>query len=560
MILALSLAWADLSVPVQGFMTDADGVPLSGDHEVAVGVHPSSGGAAAYTEPMTVQFVGGMFSVMIGAGASADDALWTGAGDRWISIGLVGQPASTPVLVGAAPRAIRAEIAGSAETLGTLSPDDVALAEHGHDWSDISGVTSSTAWAGTVPWSRVTDQPHTYTDGEIGGLAVAAMGTKANSNPLNHDRYTNSEAVAAMGAKGNGNPLNHDRYTDAEAVAAMGAKANSNPLNHDRYTDSEAVAAVTASFGAKGDDNPRNHDRFTAFEAAQATATNLVIDGALLSTSSVLWNDPPNVVRDSAPDGRDAQVHRSVEFGTSCYDWAVSQPFPIDPAKGYEFSIWLRSTQSDLDNYMGFYAYDAGGARIAGAWNNPYFKTGQGDPSTWRKWTGYLMAHTTPDNNADGLPDAQALRTNGTDWKMPSTARYAVIRFGTCYGDGSGSGESFFASPTVRELHDATGPWIAPTFENGWTNYNSEYNPAGYYVDNEGYVHLRGLVRSGSSNAAIFTLPEGARPAYRELQSTVTHPDVAARVDIVADGRVLLITGSTTWVSLDGITFRTAGY
>lgn len=73
---------------------------------------------------------------------------------------------------------------------------------------------------------------------------LAVMGPLANTNPHNHNRYTNTEAVAAMGAKANSNPLNHDRYTNTEAVAAMGAKANSNPLNHDRYTDLEAQAAA----------------------------------------------------------------------------------------------------------------------------------------------------------------------------------------------------------------------------------------------------------------------------------------------------------------------------
>jgi hypothetical protein len=80
-----------------------------------------------------------------------------------------------------------------------------------------------------------------YTD----DLARAAMGGKANTNALNHDRYSNSEAVTAMGAKANTNALNHDRYSNSEAVAAMGAKANTNALNHDRYTDADARAALS---------------------------------------------------------------------------------------------------------------------------------------------------------------------------------------------------------------------------------------------------------------------------------------------------------------------------
>lgn len=37
------------------------------------------------------------------------------------------------------------------------------------------------------------------------------------------------------------------KYTDAEAVAAMGTKADDNPLRHDKYTNAKAVAAVNAA-------------------------------------------------------------------------------------------------------------------------------------------------------------------------------------------------------------------------------------------------------------------------------------------------------------------------
>jgi len=49
--------------------------------------------------------------------------------------------------------------------------------------------------------------------------------TDAEAAAAGHIRYTDAEAVAA----------GHDRYTDVEAVASMGTKEDSNPLNHDRY-------------------------------------------------------------------------------------------------------------------------------------------------------------------------------------------------------------------------------------------------------------------------------------------------------------------------------------
>ena len=96
--------------------------------------------------------------------------------------------------------------------------------------------------------------------------------------------------------------------------------------------------------------------------------------------------------------------------------------------------------------------------------------------------------------------------------------------------------------------------WQTPTFVNGWSNYHISYNPAGYYKDSMGVVHLRGLVKNGSGT--IFSLPVGYRPEYRELHGVSTNPNVAGRIDIFTNGEVRFEHGDNSWVSLDGITFR----
>jgi len=98
--------------------------------------------------------------------------------------------------------------------------------------------------------------------------------------------------------------------------------------------------------------------------------------------------------------------------------------------------------------------------------------------------------------------------------------------------------------------------WHTPTFQNGWVNFGGPYNSAGYFKDSLGIVHLRGLVKSGSDT--IFTLPTGYRPPKRELQAVQTNPNTIGRIDILADGQVLMYAGSNSWISLDGITFRAA--
>lgn len=58
--------------------------------------------------------------------------------------------------------------------------------------------------------------------------------------------------------------------------------------------------------------------------------------------------------------------------------------------------------------------------------------------------------------------------------------------------------------------------WQAPSLLNSWANYGIGHNPAGYFKDTLGIVHLRGLVKDGTVGQAIFTLPTGYRPSYTE--------------------------------------------
>lgn len=77
------------------------------------------------------------------------------------------------------------------------------------------------------------------------------IATHAAIATVHHAKYTDAEAVAAMGAKANDNPLNHDRAEEWGATehTAIG----NNAPHHARYTDAEAVAAVgaVADIGAR---------------------------------------------------------------------------------------------------------------------------------------------------------------------------------------------------------------------------------------------------------------------------------------------------------------------
>jgi hypothetical protein len=127
---------------------------------------------------------------------------------------------------------------------------------------------------------------------------------------------------------------------------------------------------------------------------------------------------------------------------------------------------------------------------------------------------------------------------------------------------------------------DRTGldTWQPVTFTagTGWTNYSTNtpptFAPAAYTITEDGWVHLRGLVKWGSTTAPtatqmalpLFTLPPGYRPQFQHIFSVkiAGKEPATARLDVTkvgavvggstADGQI-----STVWTSLDGVSFAT---
>jgi len=95
-------------------------------------------------------------------------------------------------------------------------------------------------------------------------------------------------------------------------------------------------------------------------------------------------------------------------------------------------------------------------------------------------------------------------------------------------------------------------------FQNKWVNYARGYATAAYTKTDDGWVRLRGLVKSANVKTTIFTLPTGCRPMVRHIFAAATSGK-EARVDVTRDGNV----GAGDepypigWVSLDGIAFAT---
>jgi hypothetical protein len=102
--------------------------------------------------------------------------------------------------------------------------------------------------------------------------------------------------------------------------------------------------------------------------------------------------------------------------------------------------------------------------------------------------------------------------------------------------------------------------WTPVTLMNGWTDFIAG-EPAGYFIDSMGDVHLHGLIKGGNGQA--FALPlgtystDGSQLFITAANSSVGGQSGLARVDVNVTGTVVLGNysggGTNAWVSLAGI-------
>lgn len=90
--------------------------------------------------------------------------------------------------------------------------------------------------------------------------------------------------------------------------------------------------------------------------------------------------------------------------------------------------------------------------------------------------------------------------------------------------------------------------WTNVTFATAWSNnLGAPYAPAGYCIDANGFVRLRGqVIRSTAGSTTIFTLPATVRPAYDMIFSTGVGTGVGQILVSSSTGVVSLLAGTVT--------------
>lgn len=149
----------------------------------------------------------------------------------------------------------------------------------------------------------------------------------------------------------------------------------------------------------------------------------------------------------------------------------------------------------------------------------------------------------------DGLIDQAALDAAVDGLATQSQINTAILNF----KEGQDLFEKFLYWMTYTNASQASS---SLTLQNGWQNFGSGLENANYYLYGS-RVWLGGVLKTGTLNTTIFTLPAVARPdSLVTLSAMAGYPFQANSLNIQTDGQVKLTNGPTTILYLHGLSFQ----
>jgi len=202
-----------------------------------------------------VQVTGGIFSVILGSGSgNLMDASAFNGSDRWLEIKVGMETLSPRQRITSVAYSLVSE---NSRLLEGKEAAQFANSTHIHSGGEIT--------SGTVSEARI--DPSVARDSE----QDAAIATHTAIGDAHHARYTDAEAVAAMGTKSDSNPLNHDKTMSLPWGSITSVPAGfSDGIDNDSGGD---ITGVTAGAGLSGGGDSGGVTLSAAFAGTGAATT-----------------------------------------------------------------------------------------------------------------------------------------------------------------------------------------------------------------------------------------------------------------------------------------------